>query len=92
MLVCTALDDAFHLGVLSSRIHVMLALRAGGWLGVGNEPRYSKSRCFDPFPFPDASDDLNTEIRAVAEVLALARLGHLASADDGETFMLRRAA
>jgi len=69
MLVCIALDDPFHLGVLSSRIHVMWALRAGGWLGVGNDPRYSKSRCFDPFPFPDASDDLKAEIRAVAEEL-----------------------
>jgi len=30
--------------------------------------------------------------RVELTVLALARLGHLASADDGETFMLRRAA
>lgn len=69
MLVCAALDDAFFLGVLSSRLHVIWALRAGGWLGVGNDPRYSKSRCFDPFPFPDASDALKTKIRDVAEEL-----------------------
>jgi hypothetical protein len=69
MIIAIAMDDAFHLGVLSSRIHVTWALRAGGWLGVGNDPRYSKSRCFDPFPFPDASDDLKAEIRAVAEEL-----------------------
>ena len=43
MLMRIASDDAFHLGVLSSRIHVTWALRAGGWLGVGNDPRYSKS-------------------------------------------------
>ncbi len=51
MLVAIGTDDAFHLGVLSSRVHVTWALRAGGWLGVGNDPRYSKSRCFDRFLF-----------------------------------------
>jgi len=49
MLRCIGLDDAFHLGVLSSRVHVVWALRAGGWLGVGNDPRYSTTRVFDPF-------------------------------------------
>ena len=67
MLVCIALNDAFNLGVLSSRLHVVWALRAGGWLGMGNDPRYSKSRCFDPFPFPDCSDELKDEVRSVAE-------------------------
>ena len=47
----------------------MWALRAGGWLGVGNDPRYSKSRCFDPFPFPTADDLERQRIRAVAEDL-----------------------
>ena len=69
MLVAIGSDDAFHLGVLSSRPHVTWALRAGGWLGVGNDPRYSKSRCFDPFPFPDPPDALKSSIRAVAEEL-----------------------
>lgn len=69
MLVCMGFDDAWHLGVLSSRVHVVWALRAGGWLGVGNDPRYSKSRVFDPFPFPDAPAALQEDIRAVAEEL-----------------------
>jgi len=69
MLVVIGSDDAYHLGVLSSRIHVTWALRAGGWLEVGNDPRYSKSRCFDPFPFPDCSDNLKDRIRDVAEEL-----------------------
>ena len=34
-----AFDDAFYLGVLSSRIHVVCSLAAGGRLGVGNDPR-----------------------------------------------------
>jgi hypothetical protein len=69
MLVAVATDDAFHLGVLSSRLHVVWALRAGAWLGMGNDPRYSKSRCFNPFPFPDASDARKDAIRAIAEAL-----------------------
>ena len=52
MLIAIASDDAFHLGVLSSNIHVIWALAAGGRLGIGNDPRYNKSRCFEPFPFP----------------------------------------
>lgn len=54
-LVNIALDDAYHLGVLSSRIHVAWSLAAGGRLGVGSDPRYFKTQCFDPFPFPAAT-------------------------------------
>jgi len=52
MLVAVAASDAYSLGILSSRIHIAWALAAGGRLGVGNDPRYNKTRCFDPFPFP----------------------------------------
>jgi hypothetical protein len=69
MLVAICTNDAFHLGVLSSRIHLVWALRSGGWLGIGNDPRYSKSRCFDPFPFPEASLTLKKRIRAIADEL-----------------------
>jgi len=69
MLIAIAVEDAAYLGILSSRIHVVWALRAGGWLGVGNDPRYSKSRCFDPFPFPDANNIQKQTIRVIAEEL-----------------------
>jgi hypothetical protein len=69
MLVAIALADAFALGVLSSRIHVTFALAAGGRLGVGNDPRYNKSRCFDPFPFPLCSDAEKECIRGLGEEL-----------------------
>jgi hypothetical protein len=68
-LVCIALSDACQLGVLSSRFHTVWALRTGGWLGVGNDPVYVKSKCFDPFPFPDVSDALKIRIRETAEEL-----------------------
>jgi hypothetical protein len=69
MLVTIASDDAYVLGVLSSRLHVAWSVRSGGWLGVGNDPRYTKSRCFDPFPFPETSEAQKEKIRAVAEEL-----------------------
>lgn len=64
-----ALADPVFLGVLSSRVHVAWALAAGGRLGVGNDPRYNKTLCFDPFPFPDADDLTRQRIRALAERL-----------------------
>ncbi|MBN8772807.1 MAG: class I SAM-dependent DNA methyltransferase, partial [Thiobacillus sp.] len=69
MLVCIALDDAYALGVLSSRVHVVWALAAGGRLGVGNDPRYNKTRCFEPFPFPAATPGQQARIRTLAEDL-----------------------
>ena len=68
-LVAFALDNAYYLGVLSSRMHVVWAMAAGGNLGVGNDSVYSKSRCFDPFPFPDATPQQQTRIRELAEQL-----------------------
>jgi hypothetical protein len=78
MLIAIATDDAANLGILSSRIHVAWSLRAGGWLGVGNDPRYSKSRCFDPFPFPNANNIQRQKIRVITEELETHRKRALA--------------
>lgn len=67
--VYIASNDVAHLGVLSSRIHVAWALVAGGRLGVGNDPRYNKTLCFDPFPFPVATPVQRGAIAEVAEEL-----------------------
>jgi hypothetical protein len=64
--------------VLSSHIHVAWALSAGGRLGVGNDPRYNKSRCFETFPFPDATEEQKTRIREIAERLDAHRKRQLA--------------
>ena len=69
MLIAIAIDDAAALSILSSRFHVIWALTAGGRLGFGNDPRYNKSRCFDPFPFPDATDDQKARLRLMGEEL-----------------------
>ncbi len=62
-------SDAQILGVLSSRIHVAWALAAGGRLGVGNDPVYVKTACFEPFPFPEASEPQRERIRFLGEQL-----------------------
>ena len=64
-----ALEDAFYHGILSSTTHVIWALAAGGRLGVGNDPRYNKTRCFDTFPFPDCNEVQRGRIRNLAETL-----------------------
>ncbi|MBI5784152.1 MAG: class I SAM-dependent DNA methyltransferase [Rhodocyclales bacterium] len=82
MLVCVALDDGHSLGVLSSRVHVVWALAAGGRLGVGNDPRYNKSRCFETFPFPAATPDQQSRIADLAEQIDGHRKRVLAEHED----------
>lgn len=81
MLVNIALDDAYALGVLSSRISVTWALGAGGTLE--DRPRYNKTACFDPFPFPaEVSEPLTDMIRSEAEALDALRKRVLAEHED----------
>ena len=82
-LACIALDDAYFLGILSSRFHVPWAIESGGRLGMGDDPVYVKSRCFDPFPFPaDVPEPLKARIRSEAEALDALRKQVLAAHDD----------
>ncbi len=69
MLIAIALDDAWALGVVSSRVHVDWALATGARLGVGNDPRYTKTRCFETFPFPAPGAPHQARIRQLAEDL-----------------------
>ena len=67
MLIAIGLSDAADLAVLSSRVHVAWALAAGGTLGGG--PRYTKTKCFDPFPFPDLPPARRARLRDMGEEL-----------------------
>lgn len=67
-LVVLTLDGAHHFGVLSSRVHVQWALAAGGTLE--DRPVYSKSTCFDAFPFPADDTGLTPELQARIGALA----------------------
>ena len=55
-----------------------------GWrlVGVGNDPRYSKSRAFDPFPFPDPPESVKAHIRGSAEELDALRKARQAEHPD----------
>jgi hypothetical protein len=65
MLVNIAASDAYVLGILSSRIHIAWTLAAGGTLE--DRPRYNKTRCFEPFPFPEVSESQQERIRFLGE-------------------------
>ncbi len=68
-IIGTCLEDAEFLAILSSGIHLCWSLAAGGRMGMGNDPRYNNSRCFDPFPFPDLSSTQSTTLRQLGEEL-----------------------
>lgn len=68
-IVAVADEDSCTLGILSSTIHAIWAISAGGRLGVGNDPVYVQTRCFNAFPFPDPPKELREEIGRVAERL-----------------------
>ena len=77
MLICIASEEAWHLGVLSSRFHVEWALKAGGTLE--DRPLYNKTSCFDPFPFPAATAAQSAAIGAIAEELDAHRKARMAA-------------
>ena len=68
MVYAIASDDAYILGVLSSRIHALWAKSAGGTLE--DRPRYNSNATFLPFPFPALGEGkLKTHIRDLGERL-----------------------
>ncbi|MHB1194778.1 MAG: class I SAM-dependent DNA methyltransferase [Longimicrobiales bacterium] len=71
-----ASPELYHLGVLSSAIHVTWALAAGGRLE--DRPVYQKILCFDPFPFPDPSCQDRAIVAKIAERLHAHRAEALA--------------
>ena len=80
MLVCIASGDAFHLGVLSSKASTAWSAARGGTLE--DRPRFTKSACFDTFPFPDATPEQRDVIAGLADELDAMRKEVLASEPD----------
>jgi len=68
-LIAISLSDPEYLGVLSSRVHACWALASGSRLGIGNDPVYNKTTCFDAFPFPSLEEFKQARIRELAEQL-----------------------
>ena len=50
--IVIARDDDYFFGALQSHIHEVWSLRMGGRHGIGNDPTYNNSVCFETFPFP----------------------------------------
>ncbi len=76
--VAIARDDDYAFGLLHSRIHEVWALAQAPRLGVGNDPRYTHTQCFNTFPFPwplDAaeSDLTETQSEQLAAIAAAAQ-------------------
>jgi len=51
-LIVVARADDTTFGVLHSRFHALWSLGMCTWMGVGNDPRYTPTTCFETFPFP----------------------------------------
>ncbi|MCO7246602.1 DNA methyltransferase [Halomonas sp. Mc5H-6] len=66
-LIAIACESDSALGYLNSRVHTLWSLASGGRLGVGNDPRYNKTRCFETFPFPELNDEQAAKIGQLAE-------------------------
>lgn len=78
-LIAIASDDAYVLGVLSSKWHILWTLAQGSDLGP--TPVYVKTCCFETFPFPEATEAQKEAIRAKAEALDAHRKRQLALHD-----------
>lgn len=82
-IVTIARDDDTTFGVLHSRFHELWSLRMCTWLGVGNDPRYTPTTCFETFPFPEGltpdipATDYADDPRAQAIAEAAKRLNEL---------------
>jgi type II restriction/modification system DNA methylase subunit YeeA len=55
-LMVVAKADDYFFGVLHSHIHELWALAQCTWHGIGNDPRYTPTTCFETFPFPFRDD------------------------------------
>jgi hypothetical protein len=78
-LIAIASDDGAVLATLSSVVHTTWALAAGSRLGIGNDPVYNKSTCFECFPFPDwhAIDKFGSDIVSRGEEVPSDRVRRL---------------
>ena len=68
-LITFARADDTTFGLLHSRFHELWSLRKGTSIGVGNDPRYTPTTCFETFPFPQGltpADTAHQRTEAVA--------------------------
>jgi type II restriction/modification system DNA methylase subunit YeeA len=84
--VVIARDDPVMFGLLHSRQHRLWFLFSCSFLGVGNDPRYTPTTCFETFPFPQGltpnipAADYADDPRAIAIAEAAKKLNELREA------------
>lgn len=80
-LVCIADEQSCNLAILSSKLHVIWALRVGGTLE--DRPIYTITSCWKPFPFPDldGKPELKARLDALGERLDAFRKERLEAHD-----------
>lgn len=67
-----ARQDDYFLGVLHSRVHEVWSLATSSRHGVGNDPTYNNTTCFETFPFPwppgkEPVEDADPRVQAIAQ-------------------------
>jgi hypothetical protein len=73
-----ARDDDYFLGALHSSVHELWSLRFASRHGVGNDPTYNATTCFETFPFPwSPGQEPTSHPRVVAIAEAARRLVEL---------------
>ncbi len=94
--VVFAREDDYFFGVLHSRAHELWSLRMGTWLGVGNDPRYTPTTCFEtfPLPWPPGSEPIDDprviEIGAAAKELDYLRTNWLNPTGETDEAVLKK--
>ena len=83
-LITVARADDTTLGLLHSRPHELWSLRMGTSIGVGNDPRYTPTTCFETFPFPVGLTPADTAHQRTEVVAADARGPHPNPLPEGE--------
>lgn len=72
-----ARDDDYFFGVLHSKVHEVWALATSSRHGVGNDPTYNNTTCFETFPFPSPTNEQREAIAGAAKTLDTFRQGWL---------------
>jgi type II restriction/modification system DNA methylase subunit YeeA len=76
-LIVFAREDDYYFGVLHSRIHEVWSLATSSRHGMGNDPVYNNTTCFEAFPFPETTIDQREAIAQAAAELNRQREGWL---------------
>jgi type II restriction/modification system DNA methylase subunit YeeA len=72
-----ARSDDYFFGVLQSRVHEVWSLTTSSRHGVGNDPTYNNTTCFETFPFPHGTQEDQWAISLAAKELDELREGWL---------------